>query len=150
MKRLHHVLAFLGVFISTCVFSQSGYLDRDSVQGACDPTKIYRLEVNSSKYKRAECLVGDSEILARINSTKELRAQTSLKAKFEILIIISCQGVILETEILKSTKGPEIDQSIRAVFHKHNKWSPGEAEGNKVDSFVVKKIRIKKGIAAWI
>jgi hypothetical protein len=147
------MIAFLFSFVfwsSDLVLAQAPYLkDSLGIVGACHADRIYDVSFKLLKNKPAKCLVNDEEILKRINALAWLRQHELKKAKGSIMLIINCEGDLINVRWIKEGVHEELNYYIFELFKKHNKWEPALLNNKPVDSYVIRKLRIKNGVVSW-
>ena len=132
------------------VLGQAPYLgDTLGITGACKLSGIYDMSYYPKRNKPAICLVGDDEIMRRLNAIAWLRQNELKKASGSIMLIINCEGELINVQWLKKGIHEELNYYIAEVFRKHNKWQPALMDNKPVDSFVIRKLRVKKGVVSW-
>ncbi len=131
-------------------FGQAHYLkDTLGYEGACRAGRIYDVSFRLLKNKPAKCLVSDEEILKRLNAIRWLRQNEMKKAKGSIMLIINCEGDLIDARWIKEGVNEELNYFIAELFKKHNKWEPALLNNKPVDSYVIRKLRIKNGVVSW-
>jgi hypothetical protein len=144
------LLSLFFAVITLSGFGQAPYLkDTLGYEEACRAGRIYQITFKLLKHKPASCLVNDAEMLKRLNALAWLRQNPDKKASCSLTLVVNCEGELIDVSFYKNSKFPELDAAIKNLFEKHNKWNAGLLDNKPVDSFVVRKLRIKNGVLTW-
>lgn len=151
MNELKLLLLSLFFAVTTLSgFGQAPYLkDTLGYEEACRAGRIYLIAFKLLKDKPPSCLVNDVELLNRLNALAWLRQNQDKKASYKVVLIVNCEGELIDVSFVKPSKYPELDAAIKELFEKHKKWNPGLLDNKPVDSFVIRKLQIKKGVVSW-
>jgi hypothetical protein len=150
MKIMISLLLSFVLWSSDLVLAQAPYLkDSLGIVGACRAGRIYDVSFKLLKNKPAKCIVDDEEILKRLNAISWLRQHELKKAKGSFMLIINCEGDLIDVKSIKNGVHEELNYYIAELFKKHNKWEPALLNNKPVDSFVIRKLRIKNGVVSW-
>ncbi len=147
MKKLSLVLCLFALSLASRAQFIATMEVSDTIPGICNAEAVYYVLPGMEGQIQAVCPVPNYEILRRLNEeVTYLKTHPKYKDKGMVSLIISCKGEVVQCEMDKKTKDPELDKQIEAVFNSLGTWKAAKVSGMASDSGRLFSFEIKKGV----
>lgn len=119
---------------------------KEPIPGICDEKAVYAIFPGMADQEKALCPVTEAQIAERINAESAfLKENPKYKDKGMMGVVVNCKGEAVRVQMDNTTKSPELDKQIEAVFSALGAWKPAKLNGKEVDSSELFRFTIKGG-----
>lgn len=119
----------------------------EEIDGVCDNSNVIAiLPIPGNGQVKAKAPMTDGEITNLLNSEVSfLDDKSDYEDKGMVMLIINCEGNMVQCSTSNQTKSTELDAQIVEVFSKMKEWKPGTINGKPVDTSVLYSFTITDG-----
>jgi len=119
----------------------------EEIEGVCDNSNVIAiLPIPGNGQVKAKAPMTDNEITDLLNSEVQfLDGKLDYEDKGMVMLIINCEGDMVQCSTSNKTKSEELDAQIVKVFSTMKEWKPGTINGKPVDTSVLYSFTITDG-----